>query len=353
MKILKKITLLINPLFLLTVVMVIFPALLNAQKEAGYSSSNRIFLEHEMAGKIDSLRASFGQHIHMENKEFELPLLIALSHYPSLKDTKIKIVYKNTKIPLSARPALGNLFRSKANRIYKLIVDRKSLHVRGQSLNAQVGVFAHELGHLLFYKEKSNFGIAGFGVNYILSKKYRNKDERIRDKLVIEHGLGWQLYHFLSLYTHPWEMLPLIEANDYKEQELFAFLKEKNDLMSKGLFEEAIKSYTQYLQNHPHHEKLLAVELYTSTLFHATDLSRKKEDEQVEDLAERVIAFAQSATELFPSSPFAYHLLARIYFSQENSEKFNEMLIKAKEINSGDRASTVYLKYLADSEGIL
>jgi len=353
MKILKKITLLISPLFLLIVVMVIFPTLLNAQKETGRSSSNRIFLEHEMAEKIDSLRASFGQHVHMENKEFELPLLIALSHYPSLKDTKIKIVYKNTKIPLSARPAFGNLFRSKANRVYKLIVDRKSLHIRGQSLNAQVGVFAHELGHLLFYKEKSNFGIAGFGVNYVLSKKYRNKDERIRDKLVIDHGLGWQLYHFLSLYTHPWEMLPLIEANDCEEQELFAFLKEKNDLMSKGIFEEAIKSYTRYLQDHPHHETLLALELYTSTIFHTNALSREKEDVDVKALTESVIAFAQDTTELFPSSPFVYHLLATIYFSQKNSEKFNEMLIKAKAINPDDRASTTYLKYLADRKGTL
>jgi len=353
MKTLKIIMLLISPLFLLTLVMVIFPTSLDAQGEVASSSAHRIYLEHEMVKKVDSLRASFGQHVHMENKEFELPLLIALSHYPGLKDTKIEIVYKNTKTPLYARPAFGNLFKSKANKVYRLIVDRESLHVRGQSLNAQVGVFAHELGHFLFYKEKSMFGIANYGLNYALSRKYRLKDERGTDRMVIEHGLGWQLYHFLSLYTLPRDMLPLIEANDSEEQELFAFLKEKNDLMSKGLFEAAIKSYARYLKNHPHHELRLAVELYTSTIFHLNALAKEMEDADVEGLIESIIAFAQTATELFLSSPFVYHLQARIYFYQEDSEKFREVLIKAKAINPGDRGSTAYLKYLEDREGTL
>ncbi len=336
MKILKISLLLVCPFFLVAALLLIFPTSLDAQHPDTCRQS-QIYLEHEMFDKIDSLRSNYGQWLDLEKDEYELPLLIALSHYPSLKDTKIQVVYKNTRTPLYARPHLGNFFRKEENHVYRLIVDRKSDHVRGKSLNAQVGVFAHELGHLIFYKQKNLFGIIGYALNYGIRKNYRLKDEKRRDQEVIEHGLSWQLYHFAELYTHTTEMREIMKSQNCYPKELANFFEQKNELMEEKQYEAVIEHYRNYSPLASVDKNVLALELYSSTRYHVAE-------QETPDI-EAITQFVNDAIVLFPESPCFYHLMAEIHHALGKDEEAIEMHQKALEVSPGDLKSTLFLSH--------
>ncbi|GIT20894.1 MAG: hypothetical protein CM1200mP40_05760 [Gammaproteobacteria bacterium] len=72
--------------------------------------------------RYDQLLLEFGN-----NKElppgYELQALLALSHYPELKDIKIRFIVDDVGIPLSSRPLWTSLLRSAKNRTYIVVID--------------------------------------------------------------------------------------------------------------------------------------------------------------------------------------------------------------------------------------
>lgn len=154
-------------------------------------------------GEIDStlyqeLLESYGNNKTLL-KGYESQVLIALSHYPELKDTRIKFRFIKYGTPLTARPTvLSTIFRSAKKRTY-LITIAKDTDPRWSPIllhhlpyNAQIGVLGHEIAHVADFSRHSFWGMLQvlFGN---LSKSFMDGLEYNTDLITIQHGLGYQL----------------------------------------------------------------------------------------------------------------------------------------------------------------
>jgi hypothetical protein len=122
----------------------------------------------------------------------------ALAYYPELTDTRIVFKIKKQKSPLTAKPSFGALFRSASRRKYVITISNKTdvnftpIQLRNLSLNAQIGVIGHELGHISDYRRRSGLYFIGMGIGS-LSSKVTDRREYATDMRCIAHGLGYQL----------------------------------------------------------------------------------------------------------------------------------------------------------------
>ena len=146
---------------------------------------------------IDSLNNIYGKNKKIL-KEYELTSLIALSYFPELTDDHIK--FKFSSINSTARTTLTflSLFK-KMNKQFMIYIN-DDIQNTGMLLcllpfDAQVAVIAHELAHVVDFKNRNFSGMIRWGANYLFEKDIA-KIEKDADKMVIEHGLGWQLYHW-------------------------------------------------------------------------------------------------------------------------------------------------------------
>lgn len=194
----------------------------------------RHYEESVQRARYDLLEQQFGL-----NKElapgFELQTLLALSHYPELRDTKIRFIAKDVSIPLSSRPFWGSMHRAAKDRTYLVVIDtettadRAPLLLKNQPFNAQTGILGHELAHTAYYLRRSFRGIISDGLCQL--SECRIEFERDTDRRLVAHGLGWQRYdhsRFLrrelgsgaeadesatGAYLGPRELLALMQAN--------------------------------------------------------------------------------------------------------------------------------------------
>lgn len=157
----------------------------------------REYFEQSAQRNFDALFASYGNNKQLP-PGFELQALIALSHYPELRDTKINFIVDDVSIPLSSRPHWSSMLRAAKNRTYQVIIDseldgsRGALLLKNQPFNAQVGILGHELAHTVYYLDRSFFGIASDAICQL--SDCRINFERATDSRLIERGLGWQRF---------------------------------------------------------------------------------------------------------------------------------------------------------------
>jgi hypothetical protein len=146
---------------------------------------------------IDSLRALYGKNKQLI-KAYELQILLALSHYPELKEIPIHFYQEEAFIPLASRPEPLQMLQSKQKWQYNIIISTKSIEamepvlVKNLPFEAQVGIIGHELAHTSYYLDKSVWQMLLIGLNYIFPD-FRARFEKNTDRRSIAHGLGWQL----------------------------------------------------------------------------------------------------------------------------------------------------------------
>lgn len=132
-------------------------------------------------------------------KELEKQILTVLAYYPELGDTKIIFRRKKRKTPLTSRPRFFDVFKGKNKRAYVITISTKTkatispILFDNLSYNAQIGVLAHELGHIVTYKQKSSFEIMGIAFK-LLNAKFVDHFEYETDLIAIQHGMGHQLF---------------------------------------------------------------------------------------------------------------------------------------------------------------
>ncbi len=129
--------------------------------------------------------------------ELELAGLIALHHFPELKETTIQFKYSNIKTTMATRPTLSSLCGDQSKRVYIIYVDKKikknnGLLANEVPFNALIGLIGHEYQHISDYEEKTAAEIASLGIKYC-NKKFKKKFECETDHAIISRGLGWQL----------------------------------------------------------------------------------------------------------------------------------------------------------------
>lgn len=168
-----------------------------AQEELSARSAPREYVESEQRANYDVLLAEYGNNKQLP-EGFELQALLALQHYPSLRDVRINFIVDDVSIPLSSRPHWSSMLRPAKKRTYQIIIDsnrdgsRESLLLENQPFNAQVGILGHELAHTVYYLDRSFFGIVGNALCQLTD--CRIGFERATDKRLIDYGLGWQRF---------------------------------------------------------------------------------------------------------------------------------------------------------------
>jgi len=170
---------------------------LAAQDNLASQNPVREYLEQEQQANYDALLWEYGNNKKLP-KGFELQALLALRHYPELRDTRINFIVDDVSIPLSSRPHWRSLLRSAENRTYLVIIDtelegpREALLLKNQPFNAQIGIIGHELAHTIYYLNRSFFGITGDALCQLTDCRIRF--ERATDRRLIDYGLGWQRF---------------------------------------------------------------------------------------------------------------------------------------------------------------
>lgn len=144
------------------------------------------------------LRHNFGKNKQIP-KKYEEEILVALSHYPGLKETSINFMLAaHASVPYGTKPTFLSCFRGSKKRNYTTTIledapyPESAALMKNLSFNMRVGVFGHELFHVVQY-EKCNPSrlirtLAGFAF-----AAFRRKMETGADLGAISHGLGPQL----------------------------------------------------------------------------------------------------------------------------------------------------------------
>ncbi|MDX2189791.1 MAG: hypothetical protein SFY32_07995 [Bacteroidota bacterium] len=131
-------------------------------------------------------------------KANEQQALLALSFYPELINTKIEFRLVDDIVPLTTTPIWWQIVKSGKNRTYLILISFKSnklltpILLENLEYNAQIGVLAHELSHVVEFQEWNFFNFI-YHILMNLSSKYVDTFEYNTDKRTISHGLGYQL----------------------------------------------------------------------------------------------------------------------------------------------------------------
>jgi hypothetical protein len=162
----------------------------------------REYRREDYASRLHELRRVYGNN-KIFAEEYELASLIALSHYPELKDVPIRFVVTDYFMPIAAPPRLQTMLGGKSKWEYDVVISTSSedrwgpLLLENIPFNGQVGIIGHELAHIADYRKRSLGQMIALPL-CILKPECRAHYEQETDRRNIEHGLGWQRYDHSS-----------------------------------------------------------------------------------------------------------------------------------------------------------
>lgn len=151
--------------------------------------------------RFDQLLREFGYKKKLA-PGFELQCLLALSHFPELKDTPIDFIVGPSYWPLSSRPQILSTLLPPLERKYLVLISSDSadfwepILLKNTPFNEQVGIIAHELGHTVYYQDKTALQLISIAYKYEYDREFYLEFERDGDELAIRRGLGYQMYDY-------------------------------------------------------------------------------------------------------------------------------------------------------------
>jgi hypothetical protein len=150
---------------------------------------------------LDSLKKIIGENKGLP-PGFEVPAAIAYSAFPELKDVNIDMILTQEGAPMESTVGIGSLFGGRKNRRYQILLNDAHnsffdpILLRSLPFDAQVGILAHELGHIVYYENLNIFEFGNWGLRYLLDDGFRATHERTTDLMPLYHGLGSQIYQY-------------------------------------------------------------------------------------------------------------------------------------------------------------
>ncbi len=151
--------------------------------------------------QIDSLMTVYGANKTFVEEYLE-PTLIALSHFPELRQTHIEFKYSKEATTMAARPKPASMLW---RRRYLVAInnreDFEGIPLSTVPFNAQIGIIGHELSHIADYQNSSFFAVTSLLMRYT-NKRHRAQFEKEVDRATIDRGLGWQLYDWAHFSMH-------------------------------------------------------------------------------------------------------------------------------------------------------
>ncbi|MDX1652291.1 MAG: hypothetical protein R3277_07360 [Brumimicrobium sp.] len=155
-----------------------------------------------------------------------------LERFDNLHDFEIVVMKRRVKSStMQAQPiiSLKSVFTGVKKYRIKLndhIRDHEELKITEVPDIVLKGWFAHELGHLVDYKQHSNFSMIIFGIKYLFSKKFKKKVEHDADYIAITFG-----YHQEILATKRYIIQHDLIGDKYKNKILKYYLPEEDVLL--------------------------------------------------------------------------------------------------------------------------
>jgi len=200
--------------------------------------SVREYIHENEKQRHPQLKKEFGKKKKLP-RGYGLHALVALSHYPELKDISIEFVFMETDATAYCRPVFSTLLESAKERTYRIAIskkirkDKEPVRFHNLSFSAQIGVIAHELGHVANFIEKSAFEMAELGIKYLSDNNFKRSLEIGTDLKAIQHGFGYQLLEYALLVE---ELVKKYPDEPYY-QSYFSFYMTPEEIM------EAIKKW--------------------------------------------------------------------------------------------------------------
>lgn len=168
----------------------------------------------------------------VENDKIRNCFSEVLSNFDRLHDFEITLIMGKIKSStMQAQPVISfksiftgvKRYRIKLNRHIR---DHQELKIDDVNQKVLKGWFAHELGHLVDYKRRSNFQMILFGLKYLLSKKFKKKVEHDADYIAITHGYKEEI-----LATKRYIIENDLIGEKYKKKILKYYLPEKEVML--------------------------------------------------------------------------------------------------------------------------
>lgn len=156
-----------------------------------------ILLAMDTNSQIPAFLSSFRAHKQIP-VVIEKNVLTALSFFPELINTPIRFHLKKSirNSVMQAQPVPTTLLRKRQKRQYRINISEqfKLLHTRMPITDipdtVMIGWIGHELGHILDYESKSNYGMMAFGYRYYFHPSFVKEAERAADTLAVTRGMG-------------------------------------------------------------------------------------------------------------------------------------------------------------------
>ena len=204
MKLLKQIALIIISLIVLLAVTALTVVLQGVDPEQKMPDFETYSFADTLANRsydLDSLKAIIGDNKGLP-EGFEEVAAIAYSAYPQLKDLNIDMILTQQGAPMESTLKIRSLFGPRKNRQYLIFLNDAQntffdpILLRALPFDAQVGILAHELGHIVYYHELNLFQFGKWGLRYLRDDEFRVTHERTTDLMPVYHGLGSQIYQY-------------------------------------------------------------------------------------------------------------------------------------------------------------
>lgn len=189
----------------------------------------------ERADYINTLKQQYGARKEIPLK-YEPEILAALSHYPELKDIRIRFVLTaSASVPYGTKPTLASCFLPPSRRTYTVTIleeaesPEKEALFRNLSKSMRIGVIAHELVHVIQYHRCRVPQLLKMLALYLIPF-WKRQIERAADKGAIDHGYGLQLLQHACYireipgYVH---QRPEINKDYLKPDEIRHFLRHR------------------------------------------------------------------------------------------------------------------------------
>jgi hypothetical protein len=152
----------------------------------------------EEIDELEQLRHEYGRYKEIPAK-YEKVILNALSHYPELKDTRIRFeLKKKHPAPYGTTPELKTIFGNIYDREYVISILEHAeppmfyALFKNLTFECQTAVIAHELAHVLQYDEMDRGELLKFLIMYMIPP-FQQKVEQAADMQAIIHGFGQEL----------------------------------------------------------------------------------------------------------------------------------------------------------------
>lgn len=177
--------------------------------------------------RLGALSAEFGKYKNLP-LGYEEQTLLALSHFPELKETKIDWRIDKSYTPISVRPKLLSMLFGANQREYIVTISNETIdtlkHLLFSSLGfeEQVGIMGHELSHIVDFKSKNLFKLVGTALGHF-SSQFLDRMEYQTDLICIQHGLGKELVAYSqhvrsTMKVKNWRGVDYVTRNDQNHE---------------------------------------------------------------------------------------------------------------------------------------